>query len=217
MKPRPFLTSARYLEILSVLANYGFGEVLRHVAFTNRLRARRKASRESGDERLYELPLPRKARCVLEELERQLKRELDFRRERLNIQRFRRYFLDNPNIYVPNVYDQLCGANVVTLDYVEGTRRSEFLRNHTLPFAEATVVVDRITELILVLSEFGIKVPLNLSYILKSFVLLEEVAATLDPEYKTIEKLQEFSREILLHRFAPGPALRRGRRTLNRR
>ncbi|MFP4329184.1 MAG: hypothetical protein ACLFP6_00555 [Spirochaetaceae bacterium] len=94
---------------------------------------------------------------------------------------------------------------------------SEFLRNHTLPSAEATVVVDRITELILVLSEFGIKVPLNLSYILKSFVLLEEVAATLDPEYKTIEKLQEFSREILLHRFAPGPALRRGRRTLNRR
>jgi ubiquinone biosynthesis protein len=452
VKFQPFRTSARYLEILSVLAKYGFGEILRHVTITTRVRARRKAAASRAEEEqrkqnLVNLPLAKKARAVLEELgptfvkfgqllsnrhellpedfivefrrlreevppvpyekvegqfrkdfgkspdelfrefrreavaaasiaqvhrarlddgrhvavkirrpeaeetvesdilimrriaqiidrhiwdgkvftacelvdefERQINRELDFHRERLNIQKFGNYFKENPSIYVPKVYVDYCSENVLTLDYVEGTRMSELLWGEKCNRADREVIVDRITELmlrqifingfyhadphpgnllvlkgnvvcfldfgmmgsippfqqdylntvilglvwrdpevvteavldltnskstvdeerlmlrmfsfmeeyvdlpiqdlditrslsemILVLGEFGIKAPLNLSYILKSFVLLEEVASTLSPEYKTIEKLQEFSRQILMHRFSPNQGLR---------
>lgn len=254
---------------------------------------------------------------LVSEFERQINRELDFHRERLNIQKFGNYFNDNPSIYVPKVYQDYCSENLLTLDYVEGTRMTELLWGEKLQGINNEVVVDRITELmlrqifingfyhadphpgnllvlkgdvvcfldfgmmgsippfqqdhlntiilglvwrdpevvteavldltntksivdeerlmlrmfsfmeeyvdlpiqdlditrslselILVLSEFGIKAPLNLSYILKSFVLLEEVATTLSPEYKTIEKLQEFSRQILMHRFSPNQSVR---------
>ncbi len=452
MRLRPFRTSARYLEILSILAKYGFGEVLRHVTVTTRVRAKRKAAvsrvgEEQKKENLVNLPLAKKVRAVLEELgptfvkfgqllsnrhellpedfivelrrlreevppvayeavekqvrrdfgvgpeelfreferepvaaasiaqvhrgrlqngirvavkvrrpeaeetvesdiiimrriaqivdrhlwngkvftacelvdefDRQIHRELDFHRERLNIQKFGNYFKENRNIYVPKVYQERCSENLLTLDYVEGTRMSELLWGEKRSVVDKDVVVDRITELmlrqifingfyhadphpgnllvlkgdvvcfldfgmmgsippfqqdhlntiilglvwrdpevvteavleltnsksivdeqrlmlrmfsfmeeyvdlpiqdlditrslselILVLSEFGIKAPLNLSYILKSFVLLEEVATTLSPEYKTIEKLQEFSRQILMHRFSPNQSLR---------
>ena len=457
MKLRPFRTSARYLEILSILAKYGFWEILRHVTLTNRVRARRRAAASRAEEEqkkrhLLSLPFSQKIRMVLEELgpsfvkfgqlmsnrhellpneliqelrklreevapvgyeaverllrldfgagpeelfeefdrrpvaaasiaqvhraklkdgtvvavkvrrpdaegvvdsdiiimrriaqiidrhlwdgtvftacelvdefDRQIHRELDFRRERLNIQKFGTYFKNNPNIFVPTVYPDYCGTNVVTLDYVFGTRMTELLREGGQAGADGEVIVDRIAELmvtqifingfyhadphpgnllvlennvvcfldfgmmasipafqqdhlntiilglvwrdpevvtdavleltdskssvdesgltlrmfsfmeeyvdlpiqdfditrslaelILVLGEFGIKAPLNLSYILKSLVLLEEVAEALSPEYKTIEKLQEFSRQLLLHRFSPERSMRSALRT----
>ena len=452
MRIHALRTSARYLEILSVLAKYGFSEVLRHVTLTTRMKAKRRAAisraqEEQEKENLVNLPLAQKARAVLEELgptfvkfgqlmsnrhellpegfivefrrlreevapityeaveaqirrdfaegpdelfrsfdqapvaaasiaqvhraelrdgtpvavkvrrpgaveivesdiaimrrlaqiidrhlwdgkvftavdlveefDRQIHRELDFRRERLNIQKFGNYFYDNPSIFVPKVYGDYCSEHVVTLDYVEGQRMTELLWGESRGRVNGERVVDRITELmlrqifingfyhadphpgnlvvlrgdvvcfldfgmmgsippfqqehlntvilglvwrdpevvteatldltntksvvdeeqlkirmfsfmeeyvdlpvqdlditrllselILVLAEFGIKAPLNISYILKSFVLLEEVATALSPDYKTIEKLQEFSREILFHRFSPNRSFR---------
>ncbi|MFW6329111.1 MAG: diguanylate cyclase, partial [Alkalispirochaetaceae bacterium] len=74
MKPRPFLTSARYLEILSVLANYRFGEVLRHVAecLTRTTRIEDVVARYGGEEFVVLTPtVPiQGAACLAERLRR---------------------------------------------------------------------------------------------------------------------------------------------------
>lgn len=57
---------------------------------------------------------------VVEEFDRGIFEELNFRHEAANAREFARCHTDRPDIQVPRVHDALSGATVLTLGYVEG-------------------------------------------------------------------------------------------------
>jgi ubiquinone biosynthesis protein len=52
--------------------------------------------------------------------ERSIMKELNFRSEAANIQRFQRNFAGNEFIYVPTVYPKLCTKHVLCMEYIDG-------------------------------------------------------------------------------------------------
>jgi len=63
---------------------------------------------------------------IANEFAKTIRRELDFIREGRNIERFRRNFENDDTVYVPKVYWDLSTDKVVTLEYIEGIKVSEF-------------------------------------------------------------------------------------------
>ena len=59
------------------------------------------------------------------EFRRTLLRELDFTRERRNLQQFSQNFADNEHIHFPTVYPDLSSQRVLTMEYVEGISLSD--------------------------------------------------------------------------------------------
>ncbi|QDV04798.1 putative protein kinase UbiB [Planctomycetes bacterium Poly30] len=57
---------------------------------------------------------------VAEEVRRTLRAELDFRRERRSLERFRRAFADDPSVTIPATFPELCSERVLTMEYVKG-------------------------------------------------------------------------------------------------
>jgi len=65
-------------------------------------------------------PLPTSARTLL--------RELDFVRERRNMERFEKVFRRDPSVLVPRTYGELCTARVLTMQRLEGIALSDCRR-----------------------------------------------------------------------------------------
>lgn len=66
--------------------------------------------------------------ALVREFRRTIEREMDFTRERHTIDRFQENFLHDSTVYVPHTYEDYCGATVLTLEYVDGIKVSEFDR-----------------------------------------------------------------------------------------
>ncbi|MCZ6889093.1 MAG: AarF/UbiB family protein [Gammaproteobacteria bacterium] len=59
---------------------------------------------------------------LLDELQKHLRMELDFRREVESAERIRAFFSDDPSVRVPGFYPALCTRRVITMEFVEGTK-----------------------------------------------------------------------------------------------
>jgi len=67
---------------------------------------------------------------LVREFRRTIAREMSFTREGRTIDRFRENFEGNPTVYVPRVYHDLSGETVLTLEYIDGIKVSEFEQLH---------------------------------------------------------------------------------------
>jgi ubiquinone biosynthesis protein len=61
------------------------------------------------------------ASALIDEFARQIRQELDYRLEARNAQTFHRNFASNPHVRVPKVYWQYTRAQVLTLEWIDGT------------------------------------------------------------------------------------------------
>ncbi len=59
---------------------------------------------------------------LVNEFERSIRRELDYRIEARNAETFRRMFADHPSVVIPKVYWTYSGERVLTLERLEGTK-----------------------------------------------------------------------------------------------
>lgn len=62
------------------------------------------------------------AKGFIQEFEKQLKKELDYKNEGRNIDRFRKNFADDPSIVVPKVYWKHSSSSVLTMEYIDGVK-----------------------------------------------------------------------------------------------
>ncbi len=90
---------------------------------------------------------------VVKEFEISINRELDFARERLNMQKFHSNFKDDDRIYVPLPYKEYCSKKIITMDFVEGVKVScvteECLANndrHKIAHNGANLILKQIFE-----------------------------------------------------------------------
>ena len=59
---------------------------------------------------------------LLDEMQRHLKMELDFRREAQSAERVRGFFVDDPTVRIPQILHEHCTRRVITMEYVEGVK-----------------------------------------------------------------------------------------------
>lgn len=78
--------------------------------------------------RRIDIALPVDATEIVQEVESWLRQELDFRREADNARRMRAMLDDPERQEIPQVYDWLCGAGVITYDFLEGTSLTQVLK-----------------------------------------------------------------------------------------
>ncbi len=71
---------------------------------------------------------------VVDEFSRSIHAEMDYTQEARNVDRFLSNFEDDPHIYIPNVYWDFCSERVLTLEYIEGTKSSDFEKIEELGF-----------------------------------------------------------------------------------
>lgn len=62
---------------------------------------------------------------IVEEFARTLEKEIDYRTEAANMERFAANFLDDPHVYIPKVYREASTPFVLTTEYVAGIKVSE--------------------------------------------------------------------------------------------
>ena len=65
--------------------------------------------------------------AMVEEFSKTISRELDFTREGLNVDRFRKNFKHDAQVYVPIVYWDYCRSKVLTLEYLKGQKLRTFI------------------------------------------------------------------------------------------
>lgn len=75
--------------------------------------------------RRYDLPR------LVSEFERSIEKEIDFRLEADNYERFRTNFADDPGVHFPKVYRPYSGRDVLTLEYIHGAKVDSLLRSDT--------------------------------------------------------------------------------------
>ncbi len=59
---------------------------------------------------------------IIEEFEKSIRKELDFRIEERNMERFRKNFADDENVYIPEVFKEFTTENILVCEYVEGIK-----------------------------------------------------------------------------------------------
>jgi ubiquinone biosynthesis protein len=64
-------------------------------------------------------------RELVDQFQLVIKRELDYTREALNIDRFRRNFAEREGVHIPRVYWEYTTPRVLTMEYIDGTRLSD--------------------------------------------------------------------------------------------
>lgn len=62
---------------------------------------------------------------IAAEFQRSLKRELDFARERRNLEYFREVFASHREIHVPRTFPELCSMRVLTMERIDGIKLSK--------------------------------------------------------------------------------------------
>ena len=70
-------------------------------------------------------------RAIAEEFQRTIHRELDFGRERRNMEQFAADFAGDPTIHIPRAYAELSTRRVLTMERIEGIKLSELERLQT--------------------------------------------------------------------------------------
>jgi ubiquinone biosynthesis protein len=68
---------------------------------------------------------PYEPQKLVEEFARTLRDEVDYERERRNLERYARDLGDEPGVRVPEVYAGWCSRRVLTMEYVEGVRADD--------------------------------------------------------------------------------------------
>jgi ubiquinone biosynthesis protein len=63
---------------------------------------------------------------LVQEFRRTISREMNFTREGHTIERFRENFAGDPTVYIPKLYRDHSGETVLTLEYVDGIKVSDF-------------------------------------------------------------------------------------------
>ncbi|GIW98590.1 MAG: ABC transporter [Pirellulaceae bacterium] len=71
-----------------------------------------------------------KPRVLVEQLARSLRRELNFSREMINLQLFRRQFKDRGDLVIPEPFPEYSTARMLIMEYVPGQPVDEFAREH---------------------------------------------------------------------------------------
>ncbi len=59
---------------------------------------------------------------LLDEMQKHLKMELDFRREAQSAERIRGFFANDPTVRIPQILHEHCTRRVITMEYVEGVK-----------------------------------------------------------------------------------------------
>lgn len=59
---------------------------------------------------------------IIEEFEKSIRKELDFRIEERNMERFRKNFADDENVYIPEVFKEFTTENILVCEYAEGIK-----------------------------------------------------------------------------------------------
>ncbi|MEW5723058.1 MAG: AarF/ABC1/UbiB kinase family protein [Thermodesulfobacteriota bacterium] len=85
---------------------------------------------------------------IVEEFGRTLERELDYGLEAANMERFARQHSNNSNVYIPKVHRNLTTARVLTMEYVEGVKASDFDRLRRSGY-DLALIADRGGELVM--------------------------------------------------------------------
>ncbi len=62
---------------------------------------------------------------IVEEFARTLEKEIDYTIEATNMERFARHFADNPDVYIPKIYQDTTTARVITMEYIDGIKVSD--------------------------------------------------------------------------------------------
>ncbi|MDF1533999.1 MAG: AarF/ABC1/UbiB kinase family protein [Methanosarcinaceae archaeon] len=88
---------------------------------------------EFAEEHIHDAKLYR-ATDVVDEFSRSIYAEMDYTQEARNVDRFSTNFKDDPNIYIPKVYWDFCSERVLTLEYIKGTKSSNFEKIKELGF-----------------------------------------------------------------------------------
>ena len=61
-------------------------------------------------------------RGIVEEFSRTVRKELDFLEESRNCMRFKKYFENMPDVYIPNIFDRFTTHKIIVMDRIEGVR-----------------------------------------------------------------------------------------------
>lgn len=69
------------------------------------------------------------APAIIDEFKYTIRRELDFNQEISHIERFQYNFKDDPDIYVPGIYKELCSKHLIVIEYIEGHTLNDLLSN----------------------------------------------------------------------------------------
>ncbi len=56
---------------------------------------------------------------------RSIEKEINYKLEASNVERFARHFLEEPNVYVPKVYRQFSTKRIITMEFVDGIKSSD--------------------------------------------------------------------------------------------
>ncbi len=88
---------------------------------------------EFAEEHIHDAKLYRPVE-VIDEFSRSIHAEMDYTQEARNVDRFLANFKDDPHIYIPKVYWDFCSERVLTLEYIKGTKSSDFERIEELGF-----------------------------------------------------------------------------------
>lgn len=70
---------------------------------------------------------------IVEEFERSLHKELNFKLEGKNIERFRMIFEDDPNVIIPEYFEELSTSKILTMSRVPGIPLTEVIAGKTVP------------------------------------------------------------------------------------
>jgi len=62
---------------------------------------------------------------IVEEFSRTLAKEIDYTIEATNMERFGRQFAENPDVYIPQIYQDTTTARVITMEYIDGIKVSD--------------------------------------------------------------------------------------------
>ena len=83
---------------------------------------------------------------LLDELQRHLKMELDFRREAQSADRVRGFFVDDPTVRIPEIIHEHCTRRVITMEFVEGVKVNdrEALEKADIDYSDLMVRLMRI-------------------------------------------------------------------------
>lgn len=77
---------------------------------------------------------------MVEEFSRQITRELDFKNELLNIQKFRKASEDDDAVIIPRPYEKYTTKDVLVLDFVDGKNVKEVINSTGLKYDKSLIV-----------------------------------------------------------------------------
>jgi len=70
--------------------------------------------------------------AAVDEFSRSLKREIDFRNELWNLERYRKNFAQDPTLHVPVTYPKLCSVRFITMEFIAGVKVTDLDALHRI-------------------------------------------------------------------------------------